>query len=99
MPAGTQNVEIRYAALTYISPAMAVYKYRLRGLDTEWATADNSRIARFTKLPPGNYDFQVRPATLAESGTRRVPASILSRNLFSVKREHLWYYVGRWVGS
>ncbi len=60
VPAGTQNVEIRYAALTYISPAMAVYKYRLRGLDPEWATADNSRIARFTKLPPGNYDFQVQ---------------------------------------
>jgi signal transduction histidine kinase/ligand-binding sensor domain-containing protein len=60
VPAGTRNVEIHYAALTYISPAMAVYKYRLLGLDPDWATADNSRVARFTKLPPGNYDFQVQ---------------------------------------
>ena len=60
VPAGTRNVEIHYAALTYISPAMAVYKYRLQGLDPDWATADNSRVARFTKLPPGNYDFQVQ---------------------------------------
>jgi signal transduction histidine kinase/ligand-binding sensor domain-containing protein len=60
VPAGTRNVEIRYAALTYISPAMVVYRYRLRGLDPDWATADNNRVARFTKLPPGNYDFQVQ---------------------------------------
>jgi signal transduction histidine kinase len=59
VPAGTRNVEIRYVALTYISPAMVLYKYRLRGLDPDWATANNSRVARFTKLPPGNYDFQV----------------------------------------
>jgi len=60
VPASTRNVEIRYAALTYISPAMAVYKYRLRGLDPDWASAGNSRVARFTKLPPGSYEFQVQ---------------------------------------
>ena len=59
VPAGTRNVEIRYVALTYISPAMVLYKYRLRGLDPDWATANNSRAARFTKLPPGKYEFQV----------------------------------------
>jgi signal transduction histidine kinase len=60
VPAGTRNVEIRYAALTYISPAMVAYKYKLLGLDPDWATADNSRVARFTKLSPANYDFQVQ---------------------------------------
>jgi signal transduction histidine kinase len=60
VPAGTRNVEIHYAALTYISPALAIYKYRLRGLDPDWATADNSRVARFTTLPPGNYEFEVQ---------------------------------------
>lgn len=60
VPAGTRNIEIRYAALTYISPAMTVYKYRLRGLDPDWASAGNSRVARFTKLSPGSYEFQVQ---------------------------------------
>jgi signal transduction histidine kinase/ligand-binding sensor domain-containing protein len=60
VPAGTRNVEIHYAALTYISPTMVVYKYRLRGLDTDWITADNSRVARFMQLPPGNYEFEVQ---------------------------------------
>jgi signal transduction histidine kinase/ligand-binding sensor domain-containing protein len=60
VPAGTRNVEIHYAALTYISPAMGVYKYRLRGLDPDWVTGGNTRVVRFTKLPPGSYEFQVR---------------------------------------
>ena len=60
VPAGTRNVEIHFAALTYISPAMAVYKYRLRGLDPDWVTGGNSRVAHFTRLPPENYDFQVK---------------------------------------
>src|SRR5450756_1253640 len=60
VPASTRNVEIHYAALTYISPAMAIYKYRLRGLDPDWVTGGNSRVAHFTRLPPENYDFQVK---------------------------------------
>ena len=60
VPAGTKNIEIHFAALTYISPSMVVYKYRLRGLDPDWVTAANSHVARFIKLPPGNYDFQVQ---------------------------------------
>jgi signal transduction histidine kinase/ligand-binding sensor domain-containing protein len=60
VPAGTRNVEIHFAALTYISPAMVIYKYRLRGLDSDWAIVGNSHVARFSKLPPGNYDFEVQ---------------------------------------
>jgi signal transduction histidine kinase/ligand-binding sensor domain-containing protein len=60
VPAGTRSVEIHFAALTYISPVMVIYKYRLQGLDSDWATVGNSRVARFSKLPPGNYDFEVQ---------------------------------------
>jgi signal transduction histidine kinase len=72
--AGTRNVEVHYAALTYISPEMAVYKYRLVGLDPDWASVGNSRVARFTKLPPGRYEFQVQACNAGgvwnESGAR-----------------------------
>jgi signal transduction histidine kinase/ligand-binding sensor domain-containing protein len=60
VPAGTQNIDIHFAALTFISPYMTVYKYRLLGLDTNWVTVGNSRMARFTKLSPGNYHFQMQ---------------------------------------
>jgi hypothetical protein len=33
---------------------MVAYKYKSLGLDPDWATADNSRVARFTKLSPAN---------------------------------------------
>jgi signal transduction histidine kinase/ligand-binding sensor domain-containing protein len=65
VPAGTRNVEIHYAAVTYISPTMVIYKYRLQGLDPDWVIADNGRVARFTKLPPGDYEFQVQARNAA----------------------------------
>jgi signal transduction histidine kinase len=60
VPAGTKNVEIHYAALTYMLPAMVVYRYRLGGLDSDWISAGNSRVAHFTKLAPGAYEFRVQ---------------------------------------
>jgi hypothetical protein len=74
VPAGTRNVEIRYTALTYISPAMVVYKYKLLGLDPDWTTADNSRVARFTRLRQGVMSFKFWPAMRAGCGMRRAPA-------------------------
>jgi len=60
VPAGTKNVEIHYAALTYIAPASVSYRYRLKGLDSGWVNAGNDRVIRFSKLPPGSYKFQVQ---------------------------------------
>jgi len=65
LPAGTRNVEIHYAALTYLEPGKVIYKYRLLGLDTNWARVGNSRVARFAKLAPGNYQFEVRARNAA----------------------------------
>jgi signal transduction histidine kinase/ligand-binding sensor domain-containing protein len=75
VPAGTRNLEIHYDALTYVAPSSVVYKYRLRGLDPDWVNADNNRVARFSRLPPGNYEFQVR-ASNAEGVWNEVGASV-----------------------
>jgi signal transduction histidine kinase len=60
VPASTKNIEIHFAALTFISPAMVVYRYKLGGLDPNWVSAANNHVARFIKLMPGDYDFQVQ---------------------------------------
>jgi len=74
VPPGTSSVEIHYAALTYVEPGKAVYRYRLKGLDPEWAHAGNNRVARFTKLPPGEYEFEVHARNASgawnENGSR-----------------------------
>lgn len=56
---GMGSIDIYYAALTYIAPGQVNYKHRLLGLDTNWTMVGNSRIASFTRLPPGEYEFQV----------------------------------------
>ncbi len=59
IPAGARSIIFRYTALTYVSPHIVAYKYRLRGLDTDWIPAGNNREARFTTLPPGDYELEV----------------------------------------
>jgi len=36
------------------------YSYRLKGFDDKWQESGNEGKATFTKLPPGNYELQMR---------------------------------------
>jgi signal transduction histidine kinase/ligand-binding sensor domain-containing protein len=53
------DVEISYAALSFIRSAQTHYKYRLEGLDTDWVNAGTRRVAYYSHLPPGRYVFHV----------------------------------------
>ena len=56
------SFSIDFAALSFVSPAMTEYAYKLEGLDTEWTHIRTNRKAYFTKLRPGNYIFRVNVA-------------------------------------
>ena len=75
-PHEINNIEIRYAGLTFISPEKVTFRYRLAGYDRAWTDANERRAAFYTNLPPGNFEFRVearnsdgiwssRPASLA----------------------------------
>ncbi|WP_159479100.1 hybrid sensor histidine kinase/response regulator transcription factor [Chryseobacterium sp. 18068] len=53
------TISISFAALQYNEPQQIQYRYRLKGYQDEWIFAANNTEAIFTKLPPGNYVFQV----------------------------------------
>src|SRR5690606_30922867 len=53
------SFSIDFAALSYISPDMTEYAYKMEGLDNEWTHIQTNRKAYFTKLPPGDYIFRV----------------------------------------
>ncbi len=66
--ADRQRVEIRspraefrarYAALTFIRPELARYRYRMEGLDPDWIDAGTDRTVRYSDLPYGNFRFHV----------------------------------------
>jgi signal transduction histidine kinase/ligand-binding sensor domain-containing protein len=53
------EIEISYAAPTFINPSNVAFMYKLEGLSTDWVDAGTRRSAYFSKLPPGDYTFRV----------------------------------------
>jgi signal transduction histidine kinase len=56
---GRQRIEFRYTALSLTNPGKVRFKYRLEGIENEWSDASAKRIADFSYLPPGHYQFHV----------------------------------------
>jgi signal transduction histidine kinase len=52
-------MEIEFAALSLASPENVTFRYQLEGLDQEWIDAGTARIARYPRMPPGEYRFRV----------------------------------------
>jgi len=59
VPPGGKQIEIRYAALTYVSPQRVEFRYQLEGFDSDWIRAESRRVAYYTGVPPGRYHFRV----------------------------------------
>ena len=59
IPPGAENLQIDYAALSFIDPGQIRFKYQLAGLDRDWVDAFTRRTAYYTHLPAGEYDFRV----------------------------------------
>jgi ligand-binding sensor domain-containing protein/signal transduction histidine kinase len=57
-----ERVEIRYTSLNLSAPDRARFRYRLEGHENNWTEAGNARVVRYSKLPPGQYRFQVTAA-------------------------------------
>jgi ligand-binding sensor domain-containing protein/signal transduction histidine kinase len=52
---------IEFAALHFADPSRTRYEYRLEGFDKEWRATDaRHRLATYTNLSPGSYDFRVK---------------------------------------
>ncbi len=59
LPAGTRKLEFRYAAVSFLVPRFLRYRHRLHGVESDWVSSGSSRIAQFTNLGPGHYQFDV----------------------------------------
>lgn len=59
IPAGTDRIDVRFAALSFLDPGKTRYQYRLEPFDRDWVVANTPRIATYTHVPPGSYEFRV----------------------------------------
>jgi len=84
VPPGTSSLEFVYTALSFTAPDRLRFRYQLLGLDDERVDASSARVARYNRLPPGKYEFQVTART--ESGEWNDATS----NLEFVVLPHYW---------
>ena len=54
------RVDIRYTATGLRAPERVRVEYRLVGSDAVWHAATAARVASYTQLAPGDYEFRVR---------------------------------------
>jgi ligand-binding sensor domain-containing protein/signal transduction histidine kinase len=59
IPPGHEQLEINYTALNFSAPDAVRFKYRLEGRDTAWTEAHAERVANYSNLSPGHYQFRV----------------------------------------
>jgi PAS domain S-box-containing protein len=51
---------IEFSALDYTNPSKNRYSYQMEGVSDTWVEIGNRRFVDFTKLPPGEYTFNVK---------------------------------------
>jgi len=52
-------LQFDYTAINFTDPDKVRFRYRLKGLNDTWVEAGSRRDAIYTKIPPGDYTFQV----------------------------------------
>ncbi|MDP5277469.1 triple tyrosine motif-containing protein [Sphingomonas sp. DG1-23] len=59
LPAGTSNIQIDFAVLSFSNPRATQVRYRIEGQDADWVEAGTRRQAFYTNLKPGSYRFRL----------------------------------------
>lgn len=60
VPAGSQTLEFRYTAPSFVSPSEVRFEVILEGFDRWWHDAGTERSMVYHGLKPGRYTFRVR---------------------------------------
>ena len=83
------SLEIRYGGIDFPDSRAVVFEYRLEGYDDQWVEAGSHRVARYARIPPGKYRFQLRSRT--KGGVWSEALSVPATGVFNVQPH--WYEV------
>jgi signal transduction histidine kinase len=59
IPPGKRRLEFQYTGLSLGAPESVRFRYQLEGLDERWIEAGRERLAFYSLLPAGDYQFHV----------------------------------------
>jgi ligand-binding sensor domain-containing protein len=86
-----KNVKIDFTSTAFRSRGSFTYQYRLTGIDTNWIEiAANTSFINFTKLPVGNYQFELRAANEHNVYSQSI---LLGIEVSSPFWQKWWFYV------
>ena len=54
------TLSFTFSSLQFSLPEKNMYEYRLKNYEKDWVNAGNNNYVRYTRLPPGSYEFEVR---------------------------------------
>jgi signal transduction histidine kinase/streptogramin lyase len=65
LPFSQNTIALAFSAMSFRSPSTNRYRYRLSGIDNGWQqVSSDRRLASYTALAPGHYQFNVQGATI-----------------------------------
>ncbi len=59
LPPQYRQLEIQFTTLSFVGLDNVRFRYRLDGFDQDWQDAGTERHAKYSRLPAGNYRFEV----------------------------------------
>jgi ligand-binding sensor domain-containing protein/signal transduction histidine kinase/DNA-binding response OmpR family regulator len=63
LPYFQSSINLDVAALSYNSPELNEYMYKMDNFDKGWTLLKSNRRIYYTQLPPGNYLFRIKGST------------------------------------
>jgi signal transduction histidine kinase/ligand-binding sensor domain-containing protein len=88
---GQTNLEIHYTGIADLNSDQLLFRYRLRGLDQQWTQAGTERVAVFSRLPVGDYEFEVE--AMGSSGLRSEKAASIPIHILPRFYQRLWVQI------
>lgn len=76
LPYNQSSFSIDFAALSFTTPEITEYKYKMEGLEKEWTHIRNRKVY-FTNLAPGTYVFRLMAAVNGRWGNEKQLAVII----------------------
>uniref|UniRef100_UPI00404A52B8 two-component regulator propeller domain-containing protein n=1 Tax=Fulvivirga sp. TaxID=1931237 RepID=UPI00404A52B8 len=59
VPAGSDRITFKFTGISYKYTQKLKFRYRLVPFDKDWVYNGSSRVASYTNIPPGKYEFQL----------------------------------------
>ena len=84
VPPGEGRLQIDYAAIQLRSQERIRFRYRLVDFDHQWTDARRNRVAYYTNLPAGTYEFQVQAFEM------NMPENVTEASLAIDWRPHIY---------